>query len=108
MEQVILQQQQQILMTDDELFCDIIDKANNDKLDLYIKEIEDEKEMRKIKDRRMYKLKEEIKKEKTKMLKDVKDLKMRMLKNLQEETKDNDFDDSDEDKIIKKKKVIKK
>jgi hypothetical protein len=109
MEQVVFQPQPQIILTDDELFLDIIDKASNDKLEQYIKEIDDEKEMRKIKDKRMLKLKEELKKEKNKMLKEVKDIKVRMLNNLQAEKYDdgNDFSD-EEEKVIKKKKVFKK
>lgn len=107
MDQVIYQQVPQIQMTDDDIFYSLVEKAQNDKLDQYIKEIEEEKEMRKFRDQRYVKLKEEIKKEKAKMLKEVKDLKLRMLKNLQEEAKDDDEDDFEEEKP-KKKKIIKK
>jgi len=106
MDQVICQQQQ-IQISDDDLFYALIDRVNNEKLDQYIKEIEEEKEMRKFRDQRYVKLKEEVKKEKAKMLKEVKDLKIRMLKNLQEEAKDEEGDDFDEEKP-KKKKITKK
>lgn len=101
MEQIICQQQP---LSDDDLFYSFIDRVANEKLDQYIKEIEEEKEMRKFRAERYMKLKDEIKKEKAKMLKEVKDIKFRMLKNLQEESKDDEEeDDFEEDKHKKKK-----
>lgn len=90
----------------DNTFYLFIDKASEDKLDEYIKEIEEEKKMRKYKLERFMKLKDEVRKEKSKMLKEVRELKNKMFKNLQDES--NDEDDNFEDEKPKKKKLIKK
>ena len=111
-QQVIYQQQpiqqvQQYIISDDDIIYDLLSRLDDEKLDNLIKEIADEKELRKLREKRMIKLKEEMKKEKNRMLKEVKELKVRMLKNLQEETA-NDEDDFEEEKNIKKKKSVKK
>jgi peptidyl-tRNA hydrolase len=90
--------------TDEEIIDSLLNRSSLEQLDKLILEINEEKDLRKIKDKRMLKLKEDLRKEKNKMLREVKDIKVRMLKNLQEEsTIEEDFDDDDEE-VIKLKK----
>lgn len=93
-------------------------RLNLKQLDKLIDEINEEKELRKLKNKRLMRLKDEFQKEKQKMILVLRDEKQKILRNLEADSHyyddfGNDYDDEEEDpkkmKIIKKpKKVISK
>lgn len=83
-------------MSDESLFDELLNKSTAEELDKLIDEINQEKELRKLKEKRLLQLKKEIRLEKAKMLNEVKEIKIRMLKNLQEENIDEDEEEEAE------------
>ncbi len=79
--------------SDDDLFYEILNRANKDKLNYYLDEVKEEIELRKFKDIRVKKLKEQLKIEHSNILNKLKQV-----------TYNDEDDEDDEDNNIKCKK----
>lgn len=89
---------------DQEIIYELLEKLSDEGLTKLINEIDDEKELRKLRNQRMTKLKNELKAEKNKMLKEINSIKIKMLKTVTEENSD----ESDDDKKKPKKSLKRK
>lgn len=92
-----------IMKTNQEKIIELLDVLTDIEIESLIKEIEDEKELRKLKKHRSEKLKASIRQEKAKLIKEMNIMKMKMMKNIEL-----DSQEEDDDEVIPPKKPIKK
>lgn len=81
--------------TNQEKMTELLDVLTDEELKYLEAEINDEKELRKLKKHRSEKLKIELRQEKTKLLKEMNSMKMKMLQNM-------DIESSSEEETVKK------
>jgi len=92
-----------ILKTNQEKMIELLDVLTDSEIEILIKEIEDEKELRKLQKHRSEKLKAAIRQEKAKLLKEMNTMKIKMMKNIEL-----DSEDDDQDEVVTSKKPTKK
>ena len=92
-----------ILKTNQEKMIELLDVLTDSEIENLIKEIEDEKELRKLKKHRSEKLKASIRQEKAKLIKEMNVMKMKMMKNIELES-----EEEDDDEVVTSKKPVKK